>query len=437
MGLMQHAFRILRGRRGLALVLALSSIGLDSCSNPVKPIVTAASAAVQEATLAIGNAVNALGDQSASWQDVLKQLESGLSADAKSLIDNDVQGIVTRTVDQAGVEFRCDVSFVNQQVANDLLALKAKLLGQAPPVAQPQVCQGPEFVDLSKTLTTATFYGYNFDLKFPFEVRVVHVNGSETIVPASFVNIPTAYALSVTLAGLGLGPDTPSMTLYWNGKPLQSIGILTPQVPPPVCDTKVVEPNRAEVGTIGPFFPPRVNNGGDKDFDGHGPRIQVGAQISNTATQVSARLYMDARETQKDFTEVQGYSTWTVVFTADPGYVIDTVSTPTSVFPPAYVDNHNGTTVQPFRLATGAGGLVNTFLIVGDQDGDDVGRASVAAMFNHLSIVERKSGGCVSAQMLSKAIAAGKVSPALASAVAGKLAASRALIQAAGVKAGP
>jgi len=433
MRLISHLGTATRRRLRTAVAITLASLLVNACG--LGGVENTISGAAQEASNAIGNAVSTLSDSSASWQTVLTQLEGSLSSQAKSLIDNDIQGVISRTIDHGGVEFRCDATFVNQQVADDLLAIKAKLLMQTPPVAQPQFCQAdPEIIDLSQTLTAATFYGYNFDLKYPFAVKVEHLNGSQTDVPAGAVNIPTAYAVTVTLPVLGLGPDTTNLILYWNGQPFQSIGIVTPKAPTPVCATKVVQ---HEVGNIGPFFPPQVHNGGDQDFDGHGPRIQVGAQIHNTTTQVSARLYMDARETQSDWTEVQGYSPWNIVFTAEPGFVIDSVNTPTSVFPPAYVDNHNGTTVNPFKLNVGAGGLVNYFSIVGDTDGNDVGVASVAATFNHLTIVERQTGACVSAQALAQAAAAKKLSPLMLSSMAGKLVSLNLLLKTAGTKVGP
>lgn len=433
MRLISHVRTATRSRLRTIVVVSLASLLVNACG--LGGVSDAIGSAAQEASNAINNAVATLDDSSASWQTVLTQLEGSLSSDAKSLIDNDIQGVISRTIDQGGVEFRCNVTFVNQQVADDLLAIKAKLLKQTPPVAQPQFCQAdPEIIELNQTLTAATFYGYNFDLKFPFAVKVQHLNGSLTDVPAGAVNIPTAYALTVTLPVLGLGPDTTNLILYWNGQPFHSIGIVTPKAPTPVCATKVVQ---HEVGNIGPFFPPQVHNGGDQDFDGHGPRIQVGARISNTPTQVSARIYMDARETQGDWTEVQGYSPWMTAFTVDPGYVIDSVNTQTSVFPAAYVDNHNGTTAHPFQLNLGQGGLVRYFSIVGDTDGNDVGVSSVAAYFNQLTVVERQTGACVSAQALAQAAAAKKLSPLMLSSLAAKLTSVNLLLKTAGAKVGP
>lgn len=107
------------GRRAVLAACLVLSTSLYGC-NP-KSAIDAAQGAVQEATNALGNAAATLNNSSVSWQDTLKQLESGLSADAKKLIDNDIQGVISRTIDQGGVEFRCDTGFVNQQVAQDLL----------------------------------------------------------------------------------------------------------------------------------------------------------------------------------------------------------------------------------------------------------------------------------------------------------------------------
>ena len=55
-----------------------------------------------------------------------------------------------------------------------------------------------------------------------------------------------------------------------------------------------------------PFFvPPRV--GGDREFNGHGPRVEVSATLFvRNSNELWASVFMHAKETTHDWTEAEG-----------------------------------------------------------------------------------------------------------------------------------
>jgi hypothetical protein len=430
---MKVAFSQSSKRSSIALLLPLL---LGSCNTA--PITDA----VQQAVNAIDHATDQLHDESTNWQSTLTNLESGLDKDAKDLIDNDVQNLLNQTITRAGIETRCEGNFLNDTVSEDLLALKAKLLKQPAPARHPEFCQvDPTLIDVLPQTPTSSlqFAGYNFDSTQPFDVKVHHADGSETSLPPNSVAMPTSYLTTIGLASANLSA-TDALYIYWKGTLFHTVGVFTPAQH--VCQTKQVDPTKINVDpvafstAIGPYYPPQVVNGADKDFDGHGPMISLSAKLSYTPQLVQVQVYMDARETQKDYTEVQGWSPPTPIFTAEQGFQIDSIAPPMTDSPPPYIDNHNGTTNNPFPLRRGGDALVAKYAVVGDQSGDDVGRASVTVFLNKPMIFERETGNCLSPTALAQFIASNRMSPALADAFRSKLAANSALVHDALLKRG-
>jgi hypothetical protein len=385
------------------VLFVLSTIAAVGCGE-VNKLLHFGNAAVQQATDAIDSAVGTLNYQSSSWQQVLQQMESKLDSDAKNLIDNDVQKLISRTVDHAGVEFRCNADFVNHRVAEDLLVIKAKLLKQTPPTPQPQFCQAePEVIDSSQAPDILTYYGYNFDLTNQLTVKLVSSAGIESDI-SSTVHVPTAYALTVTLVGLDLS-SSKGLNLYWRGKPTQSVAIVSPLAPVKVCaQSSVDKPPQ----TIGPYIPPKVANGGDDEFNGNGPNIDIAVNLITTLQQVKARVYMNAIETRSDFTQVQGYQDF-IIYTAPDNMRVDHVSGATSS---RYQYTDKGYSMdKPYIIKMGSGDLVDKYEVIGDEGGNDVGHTGVAAVhLNPITIVQNEFGDCISQPALTKAIKANLIS---------------------------
>lgn len=130
-----------------------------------------------------------------------------------------------------------------------------------------------------------------------------------------------------------------------------------------------------------PFFiPPRV--GGDGDFGGNGPRVQVSARLSiRNANELWVSLYMQAKETRADWTQVEGSADYLIF--RDPQFkrIVRIVSDVQSFH--SYTDTGHGTDL----LELPAGELVRQFECVGDTKGKEAGtRTGVRAHFNPVTI---------------------------------------------------
>ena len=110
--------KISKSFRIVTILTVGTSLSASSCIPDTGKLINPGVAAVQQASDQIDIAVAKLQQESANWQQVLTDLESKVTGDAKKLIDNDVQNLLTRTVNHAGVEFRCDGDFINRRVAD-------------------------------------------------------------------------------------------------------------------------------------------------------------------------------------------------------------------------------------------------------------------------------------------------------------------------------
>lgn len=137
-----------------------------------------------------------------------------------------------------------------------------------------------------------------------------------------------------------------------------------------------------------PFFiPPRV--GGDREFMGHGPRVQVSATLSvRNSNELWASVSMHGKETTHDWTEVEGNAEYLIYRNAQFTRINRIVSDTHSFH--SYTDTNKGTDF----LELPAGELVRQFECVGDTYGREAGtRTGVRAHFNSITIeVETEEG---------------------------------------------
>jgi hypothetical protein len=128
------------------------------------------------------------------------------------------------------------------------------------------------------------------------------------------------------------------------------------------------------------FVPSHIS--GDREFDGHGPRVEVSASISlRNQTEIWARIRMQARETRPNWTEVAGSTNFLIYRHDRP---IAELVTPT-FSQASYTDVDH----EDDELALGAGGLVERFICTGDTVGPEAGtRTGVVVRFNPITFRE-------------------------------------------------
>ena len=122
---------------------------------------------IDKAVSVLDDAIFKLDNANADWQKILEETRDQLTDSAQSTIRNEVSNTLTRAVATTGVEFRCDTDFIRTRVRQDLIRIRAHLLGETPPAVIPALCQVvPSQVDLSlepNRRSSIGYYGYDFD----------------------------------------------------------------------------------------------------------------------------------------------------------------------------------------------------------------------------------------------------------------------------------
>lgn len=376
------------------IVMCLTITACDALKSVSKITDVTVPDVTTQTTNALDDAINKLTQQSSQWQQVLQELTGKLTQEAQSTVRNEVATIASRSIAQAGVEFRCNADFVGGRVREALVRLKAKLLGGTIPPVEPGLCQVvPIAVDRESVpdhVKQIEFYGYDFDTSNTLKVLLERTAGAPMDVTTE-LDRPTHYAMTLKFGGNGVQLDDSSQRFHleWNGKVISTIAVVQPA--PKVCEVKTVS-YLPQTGVT--YVPPRVGRG-DADFDGNGPHVVTNVSLITTPGSIQARVYMDAKETKSDWTEASGTGTFPL-YTPEPGWQIHGLVSPSSTHH-EYTDSNHAE--DKFNL--GSGGPVSRLTYVGDTDGDEAGtRTKVDVAFNTLQIELAQNTNCVSPQTL-------------------------------------
>jgi hypothetical protein len=341
------------------------------------------------ATNALDDAIDAISNTSSDWQQTLTDLQQKLIDQGKATIRDEVAVLASRSIAQAGVEFRCNADFVRDRVIQGLLRIKSFVLnGSAPPI-EPALCQVvPIAVDRAAVpadVKQLEFYGYDFDHATGLTVTLERTTGGPVDVTAHIAR-PTHYAMTLRFGAGGVQLDGRSsrFRLDWNGQTISTIDVIQPQTP--VCQSKVVHVSPGAV-----TYEPPQKGSGDADFDGNGPNITTTVTLHMQPKRLSAELYMKAKETESDWTRAEGTKTFEL-YKPDPGWRIDAINGDTK-FTHSYTDDDHSLDNYNF----GAGGPITRLVYRGDDDGADAGAGThVLATFNRIALVLVQDADCVS-----------------------------------------
>jgi hypothetical protein len=383
-----------RSARLVCILVFLGSASGCGLVDAIKSFIAPAKNAVADAVSAIDKATNALANQSADWQQVLKDLEGQLTQEAESTVRNDVANILSRSISQGGVELRCDGDFLRNRVREALLGLKAKLLGQAVPPPGPALCQVvPVAVDRAAVpdhVKQLEFYGYDFDTTQDIHVFLESTGGARDDV-TNALDRPTHYAMTVKFGGNGvnLQPNSQRFVLQWSGKDISTVAVIQPETP--VCQSKVDNILPSNVT----YRPPKMGPG-DAEFGGHGPHVTVTVLLTTTSKAVSATVTMDAQETQADWTHASGSQEF-ALYNSPPGWRVDQLVGPKE----STLDYTDNTTNVDDHFDRPAGEPARHFKIVGDTGGSEAGtRTGVDIAFNELHVTLVQDEHCVADRAL-------------------------------------
>jgi hypothetical protein len=339
----------------------------------------------------LDDAIDKLADQSEDWRATLEELESKLIEEGQDTLRNEVSNLISRSIAQAGVEFRCNVKFMGDYVRVGLIRIAAQFFGRDGPQVEPEFCNAvPIAVDresVPDNVKQLEFYGYNFDQDTDLRVFLER-KGLASLDVTDQLDIPTTFAMTLKFGAGGVQLDDKSdrFVLKCGGRKISSVAVIQPD--PPVCETKTV---RTPSQDVGPFVPPRV--GGDRDFKGHGPRVNVWVEVFPEPTRVRAKVTMHAIETKSDFTEVSG-STFFDIFSPPAGFRITNIVSPSELRAAfSYTDRSHGADEKQL----GAGGIVERVVTFGDTGGNEAGSETRVQLvrFNRMAVSLTQTGDCV------------------------------------------
>ncbi len=199
---------------------------------------------IEEAVDAIEEAIEVLGNESANWRDVLQEMEKHLVKEAQSTVRNEISNLLSRTIAASGAEVRCIVDFSFEgRVVQELVRMKAKLLGESIPAKEPAFCTivplGIDMTLIPDRLPWLEFYGYNFDTT---PIQVLLQEGYQYVDVSQYLQKPTHYHMTLNLGrnGVPLSSKSQQLILKWNNKTISEISIAQPSTStfdwPPVWD---------------------------------------------------------------------------------------------------------------------------------------------------------------------------------------------------------
>jgi hypothetical protein len=149
---------------------------------------------------------------------------------------------------------------------------------------------------------------------------------------------------------------------------------------------------------FGKYIPPWTGVG-DKDFDGHGPKVQVWGRLkySTDHTKLVFWITMNAEETKSDWTAVDGTNSY-AFYSAPSGYVIQSITDPIgrvltlNDYSRIYTDSdHVDDVLGPGVESSTNPSIVLQYTVTGDTSGSEAGTSSgVATTTRTMEVHARK-----------------------------------------------
>jgi hypothetical protein len=277
---------------------------------------------VDRALNLVDEAITRLGDQSADWQLILQDTRDKLIKEGFNEAGSQVKQIIDRTAGNTLVVTFCVEDNFRQRLRQELLNIKAQLLGQSPDQKlKPVICKasakGNPIIDLSDYPNSIELVGY--DLGTNLKASLVEQGGTKDI--TSFYN-SGMYEATLTLGANGpsLSDSSQKIILTWkeNGEEIKAIGITRTKAKDCAVkeDWPPYTPFRPEKIA---FNPPLIK--GDADFHGNGPNIHTEVRLVNLGERVIAWVYMNAREVETNGSTADGMLTYTLI-TPPGGYQV-------------------------------------------------------------------------------------------------------------------
>ncbi|MEG5039389.1 MULTISPECIES: hypothetical protein [unclassified Microcoleus] len=210
---------------------------------------------LEKAIQTLDKGINTLATESRSWQSVLENSQKQLTADAKSIIKNEITDLIKTGIASVGEESRCNADFVGQRSRHALIEIRnelakevnelAKKLGQQERIPlkpvkslEPAVCiVNPSSIDVARVdleregLNKLEISGYDFK---PSSIKVILKDRDQTEEDVSTTADSTSkYNFILNLSkvnGVPLSPVSDKLILKGKGNDtiISTISIIQP-----------------------------------------------------------------------------------------------------------------------------------------------------------------------------------------------------------------
>lgn len=217
-----------------ALFLLVLSVAGAACSLVPQTVTNSA----DEAVAILQQGIDTLGQQSADWQQVVKDTSDKLIKAGQTTIANEVTNSGKAIVATAGIETRCTVDHLRERVREDLIRIKASITKEKV-VLIPAVCgPTPDHIDMSLAPTrrsNLSVDGYNLDVA---KLKLLLENtGAAPLDVTSALARTSPYLVTVNLGanGVPLSAKSSKLVLRWvdGNKDLSQVNIIQPPPTPP------------------------------------------------------------------------------------------------------------------------------------------------------------------------------------------------------------
>lgn len=357
----------------------------------------------------LNRAIADIDANSENWQRILQTALDEVG-DTERQVRQDLEELMQRGIHTAGLEARCDISYLGDMLVEGLQRIRATVLNEPPPPVRAVVCDAsPSAIDMNldpNRRNNVEVYGYNLDLE---SLKLYHVLESGQVNETTNFTITSPFKRIINLGsnGIALVPQSVKLRMDLGNGENRDVPVI--QKWPDVCTTRDLNTSSASIQVIPTHVGP-----GDKDFHGNGPCTQATAQIytANNGTELRAHIGVDMWECPNDMTLIhedytEGIKTEDrVLFTTEHDEEIIEIRTPTSASLEFISDGY----APGSKSDTG---LVMRWDILGDTKSDDVGKSYVTVTLNSVHLVLRKKLDCVTEDELARMMQQDAMSPVL------------------------
>ncbi|MGB8194619.1 MAG: hypothetical protein WCF67_21990, partial [Chitinophagaceae bacterium] len=282
----------------MVLFTVIFSFTTPSCKK-IDRIVDEMTQLREQTVLALNDGINALENQSADWQFVLKDLERNIDKRINDILTYNIPYIVNLASQRALSTVLCVKENVKDEVIYYLQVAVAELVtGVRPPLPATKICLTSILtIDLNapRSIRNQVIYtGYYIHTKDSIKAYLQDVNGGKIEIPQSKIGFPDISNITVSLADYSdaVLSNYTHLELYYNEEVISSIAIDKKLPDPPVIITAYT---RLETFV---YIPPHTV--GDREFGGHGPKMISHVYLKKEGPKVYVQIYLKAKETRSD-----------------------------------------------------------------------------------------------------------------------------------------